>query len=142
MSTVNIIKYYFHVEGLPKDPNYVRNLVRLAYQTATAKNLYPRAVFIRADVHSTTTINSIYQKDPKGDHITLCFKNEEHMRKGTHIACHGYVTDRNALNFREATDSPEKADSTKKKSNKKPVWPSSDKLQELPEGWYSHLDSK
>lgn len=30
---------------IPKDPNYVRNLMRLAYQTATAKNIYPRAVF-------------------------------------------------------------------------------------------------
>lgn len=33
-----------------------------------------------------TTIDGKYQKDPKGDHLTLCFKDEEMLAKGTHVA--------------------------------------------------------
>lgn len=47
MSTVNIVKYYFHKDHIPKTAERMRQLVALAYQTARDRQLYPRAVFIR-----------------------------------------------------------------------------------------------
>lgn len=47
MSTVNLVKYYFHKDHVPKTAERTRQLVALAYQTARDKQLYPRAVFIR-----------------------------------------------------------------------------------------------
>ncbi|CCT69824.1 uncharacterized protein FFUJ_05743 [Fusarium fujikuroi IMI 58289] len=142
MSTVNRVKYFFHKNARNLTEEKREALVRLAYQTATAKNLYPRMVFIRSDIHDTTIINGKYQKDPLGDHITMCFKDDEHIRAGTHIACHGYVDSKTSLQFRETTDTPEKSDSILKK-NDEPVWPPSSKLYEYPhDGYYSHLDGQ
>lgn len=52
MSTINIVKYYFHKEYIPKTPEGMRQLVALAYQTARDRQLYPRAVFIRYAIFS------------------------------------------------------------------------------------------
>ncbi|KAK8061437.1 hypothetical protein PG994_007803 [Apiospora phragmitis] len=141
MSTINIVKYYFHSQQIPKTPERMHQLVALAYQTARDKQIYPRAVFIRSDLHDTTSINGVRQKDPKGLHITLCYKDDEHLQKGTHIACHGYVTDGESMSFKEATQAGEKPDVTKKNNkNRTPVWPSEDKLYAAPEIGYGHLD--
>lgn len=92
-----------------------------------------------SDLHGTTSINGVYQKDPKGPHITLCYKDDENMRKGTHVACHGYVKDEETMEFKEATDRGEKLDTTKKK-NKQSVWPASEELWAAPDIGYGHWD--
>jgi hypothetical protein len=95
----------------------------------------------RSDLHATTSINGIHQPDPEGLHVTLCYKDDEQLSKGTHIACHGYVTDEETMAFREATHAGEKPDSTKKKSKgRTAVWPSEDQLYAAPEIGYGHLD--
>ncbi|KAK3937193.1 hypothetical protein QBC46DRAFT_17124 [Diplogelasinospora grovesii] len=140
MSTINIVKYYFHKDHIPR-PERMRQLVALAYQTARDKKLYPKAVFIRSDLHATTSINGVRQQDPKGLHVTLCYKGDEQLQKGTHIACHGYVNDEESMSFREATHAGEKPDSTKKKNkNRTAVWPSDDKLYAAEDIGYSHLE--
>ncbi|EGC45348.1 conserved hypothetical protein [Histoplasma capsulatum var. duboisii H88] len=65
----------------------------------------------------------MYMKDPKGLHLTICFKNAEQLTNNTHIASHGYVTDRSKTFIHEATHTPEKEDQTKK-DNGLDVWPS------------------
>ncbi|KAG5295619.1 hypothetical protein I7I50_08435 [Histoplasma capsulatum G186AR] len=65
----------------------------------------------------------MYMKDPKGLHLTICFKNAEQLTNNTHIASHGYVTDRSKTFIHEATHTPEKEDETKK-DNGLDVWPS------------------
>ncbi|KAF4952575.1 hypothetical protein FGADI_6646 [Fusarium gaditjirri] len=141
MSTINRVKYFFHSQAVLSDEKRAA-LVRLAYQTATEKNLYPKMIFIRSDVHNTTIINGRYQKDPLGDHITMCFKDDEHIKTGTHIACHGYVKDKANWELRKVTDTPPKSDSVLKK-NKQPVWPENQFLDEYPyDGFYSHLDGQ
>ncbi|KAM0276624.1 hypothetical protein ACHAQH_006581 [Verticillium albo-atrum] len=103
MSSVNIVKYYFHAQQVPRSDARIRQLVALAYQTARDKQLYPKAVFVRSEVHSTTTINGRRQKDPRGDHVTFSYKTQDHLGLETHVACHGYVKDPDTLEFKEAT---------------------------------------
>ncbi|KAK2805334.1 hypothetical protein FQN50_006235 [Emmonsiellopsis sp. PD_5] len=121
MSTLNAVKFCFL-----NQPNAqtIRQYIAIAYQTATDQKLYPKAVLVRSGIHPTTTIDGKYQKDPKGDHLTLCFKDEEMLAKGTHVASHGYVDSKADWNIREARHSPEKPDSTAMKRNGRPVWPS------------------
>ncbi|OHW96497.1 hypothetical protein CSPAE12_04846 [Colletotrichum incanum] len=141
MSTVNIVKYYFHKDHVPKTAERIQQLVALAYQTARDKQLYPRAVFIRSELHDTTSINGIRQRDPKGLHVTLCYKDDEQLRNGTHVACHGYVKDAESMAFKEATHAGEKPDLTRKRNkNRTPVWPSADELYAAPEIGYGHWD--
>merc|ERR1712224_752668 len=88
MSTINVVKYYFHKANIPATEARTRQLIALAYQTARDKELYPQAVFVRyvtpprvpfayrgkaheplkrtnrSEVHLTTTINGRRQKDP------------------------------------------------------------------------------
>lgn len=52
MSTVNIVKFYFHARHIPGSEARMRQLIALAYQTARDKQLYPKAVFIRYVVMS------------------------------------------------------------------------------------------
>jgi hypothetical protein len=92
-------------------------------------------------LHDTTSINGVYQKDPKGPHITLCYKDDEQLQKGTHVACHGYVKDEETMELAEATDRGEKLDSTKKRNkNRTPVWPSSEELWAAPDIGYGHWE--
>ncbi|KXJ84752.1 hypothetical protein Micbo1qcDRAFT_210445 [Microdochium bolleyi] len=102
MSSINIVKYYFHAKQVPRTDARMRQLVALAYQTARDKQLYPRAVFVRSEVPSTTTINGRRQKDPRGDHVTFSYKTQGHSGRETHVACHGYVKDPDTLEFKEA----------------------------------------
>lgn len=46
--------------------------------------------------------------------------NDDHLLKGTHVARHGYIKDRETMEFKEATDRGEKLDSTKKKKTSIP----------------------
>ncbi|OBR14884.1 hypothetical protein CH63R_00064 [Colletotrichum higginsianum IMI 349063] len=140
MSTVNIVKYYFHKANAPRDAERMRKMVLLAYQTAKDKKLYPKEVFIRSEVHLTTTINGVRQQDPKGLHITLCYKDQAQIDSGTHVACHGYVTDKESLQFIEATHAGEKPDSTKKNEKGDVVWPGAERLWAAPEIGYGHLE--
>lgn len=47
MSTINIVKYYFYKGAVPKDPEKLRSMIALAYQTARDRQIYPKAVLIR-----------------------------------------------------------------------------------------------
>ncbi|KAK7428150.1 hypothetical protein QQZ08_005390 [Neonectria magnoliae] len=139
MATVNIVKYYFHKGNVPRDPERMRKLVALAYQTARDRQLYPKAVFIRSEVHDTTTINGVRQRDPRGLHVTFCYKDQNQTNCGTHVACHGYVTDEASLEFTEATHAGEKPDATKKNKKGAVVWPGLEDLWAAPDIGYSHL---
>ncbi|KZZ95536.1 hypothetical protein AAL_04767 [Moelleriella libera RCEF 2490] len=116
----------------------MRQLIALAYQTARAKELYPKAVFVRSEVHSTTTINGVRQKDPRGDHVTFSYKTQDHLGRETHVACHGYVKDPVTLEFTEAAHADEKSDAILKSSGKA-VWPGVDELWEAPDMGYGHM---
>ncbi|KAK0614607.1 hypothetical protein B0T14DRAFT_528788 [Immersiella caudata] len=47
MSTINIVRYYFHKANVPATEERMRQLIALAYQTARDKQLYPKAIFVR-----------------------------------------------------------------------------------------------
>ena len=55
-------------------------------------------------------------------HYTFCYKSEEHVESGTHVACHGYTEGPNDYSLRKATFAKAKPDSTIKK-NGQPVLP-------------------
>ncbi|CCF39823.1 hypothetical protein CH063_10549 [Colletotrichum higginsianum] len=118
MSTVNIVKYYFHKANAPRDAERMRKMVLLAYQTAKDKKLYPKEVFIRY----------------------ASFAELWPGYSGTHVACHGYVTDKESLQFIEATHAGEKPDSTKKNEKGDVVWPGAERLWAAPEIGYGHLE--
>ncbi|KYK56455.1 hypothetical protein DCS_03455 [Drechmeria coniospora] len=92
----------------------------------------------RSDAHSSTSIAGIHHKDPKGLHVTLCYKDEGQATRGTHVASHGYVVDAQSLEFREATHAREKADGTMKSSGGL-VWPPENELYAAPEIGYGHF---
>lgn len=93
---------------------------------------------IRSEVHDTTSVQGKHQKDPLGWHVTLCYKDEEQMAKGTHIACNGYVKGKDNLEFVQVTHAEEKVDSWEK-SNGKVVWPFEEDLEIAPEIGYGHF---
>ncbi|KAH7029641.1 uncharacterized protein B0I36DRAFT_244279, partial [Microdochium trichocladiopsis] len=132
------ISYYFHAKQVPRTDSRMRQLVALAYTMLPIESLYPRAVFVRSEVHSTTTINGRRQKDPRGDHVTFSYKTQDHLGRETHVACHGYVKDPDTLEFKEATHAAEKPDSTMKRNNK-PIWPDDEDLWEAPDVGYGHM---
>lgn len=74
-----------------------------------------------------------------GLHVTFCYKEQEQLDKGTHVAPHGYVTDKESVTFVQATHASEKPDATRKK--KGVVWPESDELWAAPEIGYGHLEN-
>ena len=51
MSTIKLVKYYFYRGQLPTEPGRLQNLIRLAYQTARDRKLYPKAILIRSVMH-------------------------------------------------------------------------------------------
>lgn len=91
-------------------------------------------------VHDTTSnpFTGKYEKDPKGWHVTLCFKDLMQLENNTHVTSHGYCKGKVDLEFVEATHYPEKPDSTKKR-NGQPVWPDESQLSLYPDIGYSHL---
>ncbi|KAK2754781.1 hypothetical protein FQN54_006674 [Arachnomyces sp. PD_36] len=117
----NLVKF-FVVGNIPT--RRLPQLMALAYQTANDLHLHPKAVLIRSDIHNTTSIQGKYQKDPKGLHLTICFKDAEQLANNTHIASHGYVGDQSDNFIHEATHTPEKSDGIKKKKSGLDVWPS------------------
>ena len=94
--------------------------------------------YYRSRRHDTTSINGIYQKDPKGWHVTFCYKDQNQIESKTHSACHGYVPSKDSFELVTSTHEGEKPDSTLKR-NGQSVWPSEDELELAPEIGYSHL---
>ncbi|KAF1952640.1 hypothetical protein CC80DRAFT_538057 [Byssothecium circinans] len=135
MSTLNIVKYYFHKGDVPTSKGRMHQLIALGYQTARAMELYPQAVLVRPPSPEKR------QKDPRGDHVTFSYKTQDHLGRQTHVACHGYVKDRQTLEFKEAMHVGEKPDSTKKASGKD-AWPGPASLWEAPEIGYGHIPEK
>lgn len=95
-------------------------------------------IMCRSEVHDTTNINGKRQKDPLGDHVTLCYKDEDQLCHGTYIASYGYVKDGSTLEFVQATHHAEKPDSTKKR-NREDVWLLEESLIITPEIRYGHF---
>ncbi|KAH6615503.1 hypothetical protein B0J18DRAFT_437468 [Chaetomium sp. MPI-SDFR-AT-0129] len=71
--------------------------------------------------------------------LTFSYKDKQQLDRGTHVASHSYVLDKDTLELIEATHAEEKPDSTRKKGGKA-VWPASEELWEGPEIGYSHLE--
>lgn len=113
----------------------------LAYQTARDRKPYPKAVLIRSEIHDTASINGVHQKDPLGPHVTLCYKDEDQLLRGTHVSSHGYVHGKDDLGFVRATHAGEKPDTAQRQQGKKTVWPSESELEVVPEIGYGHLPS-
>ncbi|KAI0556269.1 hypothetical protein F4679DRAFT_578393 [Xylaria curta] len=137
MSTINIVKYYFHIRNIPATDVRKRQLVALAYQR-TKSSILRQYSSGTSEVHNTTTINGRRQKDPRGDHVTFSYKSQDHQGRKTHVACHGYVKDTQTLEFKEATHADEKPDATKKQSGKA-AWPEKIDLWEAPDIGYGHM---
>ncbi|EAS34167.3 uncharacterized protein CIMG_05191 [Coccidioides immitis RS] len=121
MSTLNLVKFFFLQR--PASATTVRQYIAIAYQTARDQKIHPTAILIRSGIHGTTTIGGKYQKVPKGEHLTLCFKDGEMSEKGTHVASHGYVNSRQDWEIREASHSPEKHDATVARGTGRAIWP-------------------
>ncbi|KAL4995611.1 hypothetical protein BDV10DRAFT_128272 [Aspergillus recurvatus] len=139
MSTINLVKFYFYKGFVPKSEERARQLITLAYQNARDQKLYPKAILIRSEIYKTTSINGIHQVDPLGYHVTLCFKDEQQLLRGTHVASHGYVRDQDNLEFIKAPHTPEKPDNTKRQRGTMDVWPPEHDLVSAAETGYSHL---
>jgi hypothetical protein len=77
-------------------------------------------------------------QDPLGWHVTLCYKDEAQVSKGTHTASHGYIQGKGNLTFVQATHEGEKMDSFLK-TNGKPVWPAEEQLEVAPDVGYGHF---
>ncbi|KAJ5642291.1 hypothetical protein N7490_006291 [Penicillium lividum] len=142
MSTVNLVKYYFYKGKMPKNPKDLRDVVALAYQTARDMKLHPRAILIRSKHHKTTTINGQTGEDPKGWHLTFCYKDDQQLINKTHTACHGYTSDEYSWELLESTHAGDKPDSVKRRySRNANVWPGPEELDEAPEIGYSHISN-
>ncbi|KAK2873795.1 hypothetical protein FQN49_002058 [Arthroderma sp. PD_2] len=61
------------------------------------------------------------------------------LAKGTHIASHGYVDSKLDSHIREATHSPEKADSTTTKRTGRAVWPADELIHFEIEVAFGHV---
>ncbi|KAF3357041.1 hypothetical protein VdG1_00192 [Verticillium dahliae VDG1] len=92
-----------------------------------------------SDIHNTTKIHGKYQKDPKGPHATLCYKDQNQVESGTHVASHGYVRSMADWTYVSATHHPEKPDSVKKANRKDEIWPPSEDLREITAIAYCYL---
>lgn len=46
MSTVNFVRFYFRAGMIPRDKQQLNSMAALAYQTARARRLYPKAILI------------------------------------------------------------------------------------------------
>ncbi|KAJ5146535.1 uncharacterized protein N7515_001099 [Penicillium bovifimosum] len=138
MSTTHIVKYYFYKGHMPAEPNVLKKTVALAYQTARGMQLYPRAILIRSKHHNTTTIKGKTVLDPKGWHLTFCYKDARQLRRKTHTACHGYAKDAFSWDLVESTHAGRKPDSVKARNSKySSVWPGPEELDEAPYVRYS-----
>jgi len=99
---------------------------------------------VRSDLHNTTSKNGQHILDPKGWHGTFAFKIEDQVQRNFHVASHGYTDGKERFILKEATHTPEKADSTPRggKNSLKVVWPESPgDLEEYKDSpiAYSHL---
>lgn len=82
----------------------------------------PNGVRFSGIGHDTTRIGGKYVRDPRGNHFTFCYKDEEQVRRGTHTACHGYTPSPTNYKLTSVIITPEKADAIREQNNK-PVWP-------------------
>lgn len=84
----------------------------------------PLLITHSSEIHDTT-----YGKygaiilDPKGDHITYCYKNQMQFDIRSHVAGHAYTFGPSNFDLREATFAREKDDDTPRSAGKDPVWP-------------------
>jgi hypothetical protein len=97
-------------------------------------------VFIRSDLHDTTSVNGVWQKDPDGYHCTLAFKDGSQVERDFHVASHGYTAGKEDFTLRKATHTQEKKDTTKRRGDKV-VWPPEHRLEEWQDSpiAYSHV---
>ncbi|ODA83066.1 hypothetical protein RJ55_01575 [Drechmeria coniospora] len=136
----NLVRYFFYLgNGIKADRK--KALVALAYATARDQKLAPKMISIRADLHNTTSINGKHDADPRGWHGTFAFKDNDQVHEAFHVASHGYTAGPGDFILEEATHSPEKKDSTRRRGGKV-VWPREEDLEEYVDSpiAYSHVE--
>ena len=82
----------------------------------------------------------MYRPDPLGLHATFCYKDQDQVDRGVHVACHGYVVDEVSLEYKNSTHAGEKPDSTVKNKEGEVVWPGLEDLWAAPEIGYGHMN--
>ncbi|EFY94408.2 hypothetical protein X797_010249 [Metarhizium robertsii] len=137
MSSINDVRFFIYPNLSPKKPRLLK-LVNLAYLTARDKTLYPKEILIRSDLHCTTKIGGKYRTDPKGPHLTMCYKDEGQVQRGTHVASHGYVRSMTDWTFVSASHDPEKLDTVMRPNGKGRVWPPYELLTDITSIAHSH----
>ncbi|KAJ0422997.1 hypothetical protein BJY00DRAFT_310596 [Aspergillus carlsbadensis] len=108
---INFVRYFFY-RGDTISPERRRALVALAYATARDRQLAPKKILIRSDIHENTIKNGQYVKDPGGWHGTFAFKDSDQVDRSFHVASHGYTNGREDFALAKATHDPEKSDQT------------------------------
>ena len=94
----------------------------------------------RSKHHKTTTINGKTGEDPKGWHLTFCYKDDEQLKNNTHTACHGYTKDEFSWELLESTHAGDKPDTLKRRYSKNAgVWPGPEELDEATDIGYGHF---
>ncbi|PYH48103.1 uncharacterized protein BP01DRAFT_421217 [Aspergillus saccharolyticus JOP 1030-1] len=142
MSTINIVRFYLLKRLVPcYSPSQIPTLLSLAYRAVSARQRYPKAVLIRSYIHrdwywkrhrKKRIVDGTY-------HLTICYKDETHLAKGSHVVAHVYVQDQHDLTFVRACHSPEKLDSVLTPRGN-PVWaPEERGLYDVHEVVYGHL---
>ena len=96
---------------------------------------------ISGDIHAGKKIKGKYLPDGKGAHLTISYKTQEHLGRGTHITAHAYIFNSITMKLRQSCPRSEKEDSTLKPSGKA-VWPTGDEIREVESIAYSHLENE
>ncbi|KAJ5480960.1 hypothetical protein N7539_006854 [Penicillium diatomitis] len=137
MSTDDTIKYYVYPELIPRTEK-LRELVALAHETAVQLDLRVKAVLIRSGLHHTMSVAGGYVRDPRGVHVTISFKTEEQLLRGTHVTYHCYVRSMSDHTWMCAYHGGEKPD-TVLKNRGEVVWPPADELRLIPDFGHGYL---
>ncbi|KAI8956971.1 hypothetical protein F5Y11DRAFT_364472 [Daldinia sp. FL1419] len=138
MSTINIVKYFFHRNNVPSDAKTIQQLINLSYWTARDQHLYPKAVFIMSRIRDATELKGYYVKDPKGDHVVIRFQDSSQVVRGGHVTSYGYILSKSNFEFKEAVHFVRESKSITR-SNGCLAWPDESELEAVSEICYSHV---
>ncbi|RAL13342.1 uncharacterized protein BO97DRAFT_404867 [Aspergillus homomorphus CBS 101889] len=142
MSTINIVKFYFPKPWLASfRDDQLQSYIKLAYLTVSARQSYPKAVLFRSLVHLQVKSEGSRKHLRKGTwHVTLCYKSEDHLARGQHVAAHAYVRGKEDLTLLRATYRGPKPDS-QLNANGKWSWAVEDESHVAQEMVYGHIST-
>ncbi|KAE8154633.1 hypothetical protein BDV25DRAFT_135800 [Aspergillus avenaceus] len=141
MSTLNMVKFYFYRKQLPRMRHILHDFIKVAYQTARDRKLYPKAILVSFQIKPTLKGDrSLPQLKGTMEywHITFNYKDQGQLNSGTHTACHGYIPSEHEYELIKSTHGVDKCD-TALTRNGKHVWPSGEELVMVCEVAYCHL---